>query len=532
MQVLDGVVDQWLQETLEAPAEGVRRVLRRAYRDDEGEAGPRAALRKAVRALAEWRDFDAPWRRDPVDRRALITAALDAIHAFAALSAKGTPNDNLFIDTAPIRRFSRLHAARIPAGPAGEEALDAVEALLGPLARDKARHAVPERVRHDVRDRAATRGREGGSCRPEGSAAGDDGLARGRSRGVPPAGTAAVSRTLRGSQAGARRARLHRSADARPRPAASRPRRPRRLPAALPAAVRGRVPGHRSDPGRDPAAARGRRSRRGRLDPRAPRPRKAVHRRRPQAGDLPVPARRRRDVLAGQASARGRGRRGLRAAHVLPQRAGPPARDQPRVLAGDGRQRATRRRPTTWRSSRSRSDLATQPAARRAAGAQALQVEVRELRGHRGSLPDAIGRVRRVAGAEAAAGPCRSAPPGGGERARADRGPAHRDPVPAVHELGRRRHASVRGGARGATACRTCSSADAASTPARRWRRCAWRSAPSSGPTTSCRCTRRCAARSSRSRTISCSRIATRTAGGSIPRAPIGASGRGDHPRR
>ncbi len=106
---------------------------------------------------------------------------------------------------------------------------------------------------------------------------------------------------------------------------------------ALPAAVRGRVPGHRSDPGRDPAAARGRRSRRGRLDARAPRARQAVHRRRPEAGDLPVPARRRRDVLAGQASARGRGRRGLRAAHVLPKRAGPPARDQPRVLAGDGR---------------------------------------------------------------------------------------------------------------------------------------------------------------------------------------------------
>ncbi len=138
MRVLDDVVDQWLQETLEAPAEGVRRVLRRAYRDDEGEAGPRAALRKAVRALAEWRDFNAPWRRDPVDRRALITAALEAIHAFAALSARGTANDNLYIDTAPIRRVSRLHAARIPAGSAGEETLDALEALLGPLARDKA----------------------------------------------------------------------------------------------------------------------------------------------------------------------------------------------------------------------------------------------------------------------------------------------------------------------------------------------------------------------------------------------------------
>jgi ATP-dependent helicase/nuclease subunit A len=137
-QVLDGVVDQWLQEILEAPSEGVRRVLRRAYRDEEGEAGPRAALRKAVRALAEWRDFNAPWRRDPVDRRALVTTALDAINAFATLSEKGSRSDNFYVDTASIRRFSRLHGAPIAPGPAGEEAIDAIEALLGPLARDKA----------------------------------------------------------------------------------------------------------------------------------------------------------------------------------------------------------------------------------------------------------------------------------------------------------------------------------------------------------------------------------------------------------
>ncbi len=74
----DGAVDQWLRETLEAPPEGVRRVLRRAYRDDEGDAGPRAALRSAVGALDEWRDFGAPWRRDPIDRHVLLSSALQA----------------------------------------------------------------------------------------------------------------------------------------------------------------------------------------------------------------------------------------------------------------------------------------------------------------------------------------------------------------------------------------------------------------------------------------------------------------------
>jgi ATP-dependent exoDNAse (exonuclease V) beta subunit len=137
-QMLDAVVDEWLQETLEAPGEGVRRVLRRTYRDEDDEAGPRAALRKAVRSLAEWRDFNAPWRRDPTDRRALVGAAMDAIHAFAALSARGSSNDNFFVDTAPIRRFSRRHAGALPAGAVGDDALDALESLLGPLSHDKA----------------------------------------------------------------------------------------------------------------------------------------------------------------------------------------------------------------------------------------------------------------------------------------------------------------------------------------------------------------------------------------------------------
>ena len=62
--------------------------------------------------------------------------------------------------------------------------------------------------------------------------------------------------------------------------------------------LRRRVPGHRSDPGRDPAAARGRRSGRGRSRAGASRSRQAVHRRRSEAGDLPVPRHRRRHLLA------------------------------------------------------------------------------------------------------------------------------------------------------------------------------------------------------------------------------------------
>ncbi|HTV02124.1 MAG TPA: UvrD-helicase domain-containing protein [Luteitalea sp.] len=137
-QLLDRVVDGWLQETLDSPGEGVRRVLRRTFNDEDGELGPRAALRRAAQSLAEWRDFDTVWRRDPIDRRALVTGALADVHAFATVSEKGHRSDNLRIDTDPIRRFSRLHRGAIPAGAEGEEMLDGVEAQLGLLARSKA----------------------------------------------------------------------------------------------------------------------------------------------------------------------------------------------------------------------------------------------------------------------------------------------------------------------------------------------------------------------------------------------------------
>ncbi len=137
-QIRDRVVDGWLQETLDGPGEGVRRVLRRTYNDEEGELGPRAALRRAAQSLSEWRDFDAPWRRDPIDRRASIASVLADVHAFAAVSGKGHRSDNLRIDTEPIRRFSRLQPTTVPAGPDGNDVLDGLEAQLGLLARSKA----------------------------------------------------------------------------------------------------------------------------------------------------------------------------------------------------------------------------------------------------------------------------------------------------------------------------------------------------------------------------------------------------------
>ena len=82
-------------------------MLRRTFGDEEeGEAGPRGALRRAVLSLAEWRDFATPWHRPVIDRRALIETAMTAIHEFADLSAKGSKSDNLRIDTAYAENWS------------------------------------------------------------------------------------------------------------------------------------------------------------------------------------------------------------------------------------------------------------------------------------------------------------------------------------------------------------------------------------------------------------------------------------------
>jgi ATP-dependent exoDNAse (exonuclease V) beta subunit len=100
----------WLHEQLEHPPEGVRRALRRSVwsrdgRDDED--GPIERIRRAGRELAEWRDFDGAWRRDPFDRDGELARVLERVHELAALLQSPTSaRDPLYLDTAPIRELS------------------------------------------------------------------------------------------------------------------------------------------------------------------------------------------------------------------------------------------------------------------------------------------------------------------------------------------------------------------------------------------------------------------------------------------
>jgi ATP-dependent helicase/nuclease subunit A len=105
----------WLQEQLADPPDGLRRALRRSagWAFGRGTAalsqeGPVDRLRQAAWDLAEWRDFSAPWTRQPFDRDGEIDRLLRTLHELADLTASPSyARDNLFVDTAPARHLSQ-----------------------------------------------------------------------------------------------------------------------------------------------------------------------------------------------------------------------------------------------------------------------------------------------------------------------------------------------------------------------------------------------------------------------------------------
>jgi ATP-dependent helicase/nuclease subunit A len=129
----------WLQEALADPPDGVRRALRRVgapiFQGAGDGDGPVDRLRRAGRALAEWRDFPAPWRRPAFDRAVAIAEVLDLLHRLAGLSeAPLFGRDNLYVDTDAVRRLSRQIKLE---ESFGQVDLDGWEARLVDLARDR-----------------------------------------------------------------------------------------------------------------------------------------------------------------------------------------------------------------------------------------------------------------------------------------------------------------------------------------------------------------------------------------------------------
>ena len=234
----------------------------------------------------------------------------------------------------------------------------------------------------------------------------------------------------------------------------------------------------------------------------APAARQAVHRRRSEAVDLPLPPRRRRALPGRQAPPAAARRRARASDRQLPRDARSqrcvnaafaplmPAESPTQAAYVAARRRFARTARRSPRSSRCRCRALRRMRQRHQAGRSTNRCPTRSARFVRWLIEESGWTVTERDQPELRV-PIRAAP----------RLPA----LPPLQRLRRRRHARLRPRARGAPYARTCSSAAARSTSARRSRRFATRSARSSGPTTSWRCSRRCAARSSRSPTTRCS---------------------------
>jgi ATP-dependent exoDNAse (exonuclease V) beta subunit len=134
-------VDFWLQQTLAALPEGLRRLLRRIPRGQAED--PIEPLRRAVVMLANWRDFTAPWRRDAFDREEEITTLVEAVHAYAGMlrDCDNTKNDNLYKDTSAAVRVSDELRRREAIGDRDDDYLEArlVDMLRRPFTEARGR---------------------------------------------------------------------------------------------------------------------------------------------------------------------------------------------------------------------------------------------------------------------------------------------------------------------------------------------------------------------------------------------------------
>ena len=135
-RLYDEAFTRWFQETLQAPGEGVSRVLRRATRERDQD-GPRAALRKAGRNLIEQRDFPTPYARPDFDRKAALDGLIDRLRALRPYADKATYQDNWLVKSIHEigRVVSEIERREEMAG--GVRDHDAVEAQLRQLVRYK-----------------------------------------------------------------------------------------------------------------------------------------------------------------------------------------------------------------------------------------------------------------------------------------------------------------------------------------------------------------------------------------------------------
>ena len=83
-RLFDEAFERFFQRELGNPSEGVRRMLRKRYRDRES-GGPRQLLRRAGLQLVDQRDFDHPWRREPFERERELDAIVERLRELSKI---------------------------------------------------------------------------------------------------------------------------------------------------------------------------------------------------------------------------------------------------------------------------------------------------------------------------------------------------------------------------------------------------------------------------------------------------------------
>ena len=140
-RVFGQAFDAWLQQTLADPPEGVRRALHRRSAGGFGRATaqeqPTERLRAAAAILAEWRDFPAPWRREPFERTAILDRIAADLTDFAALAERVKNRlDRLYLALRPALLLVRAIRRKDELQP-GRRDYDSLEADLVELAGNR-----------------------------------------------------------------------------------------------------------------------------------------------------------------------------------------------------------------------------------------------------------------------------------------------------------------------------------------------------------------------------------------------------------
>ncbi len=115
LRVFSGVFQRWIERRLASPSPALLRALSRlSWREDRDGGEPLDDLRYAAWALAEWRDFDAPWDKRDFDRDAALAELLSKAEFTLSLRNRASrTRDILYEALMPLCEFlQRVQRAR------------------------------------------------------------------------------------------------------------------------------------------------------------------------------------------------------------------------------------------------------------------------------------------------------------------------------------------------------------------------------------------------------------------------------------